>query len=93
MRAAVVDAVGCPPAPAGVDEPARGDGTEGRLVNIGQSAGTDVQLPLEVVRNRQGAGRLTVERKLVPIEEVSAAWQRQAASPGRKLVIAVGRGV
>lgn len=94
--------------------------TEGRLVNVGQSAGTDVRLPLEVVRNRQGAvhaissgwtpferkaaayrrlleyavsGRLTVERELVPLEEVSAAWERQAASPGRKLVIAVGRRV
>jgi NADPH2:quinone reductase len=93
--------------------------TEGRLVNVGQAAGTDVQLPLEIVRNRQGAihaissgwtplenkaaayrrllehavaRRLTVERELVPLDEVSAAWQRQEASPGRKLVIDLGQG-
>lgn len=93
--------------------------TEGRLVNVGQSAGTDVRLPLEVVRNRQGAihaissgwtglerkadayrgvlehavaGRLTVDREVVPLDEVSAAWERQDASPGRKLVITIGGG-
>jgi NADPH:quinone reductase len=91
--------------------------TEGRLVNVGQSAGTDVRLPLENVRNRQGAihaissgwtdlepkvaayrrlsehvaaGRLSVDRDVVPLDEVSAAWERQDASPGRKLVIALG---
>jgi NADPH:quinone reductase len=90
--------------------------TEGRLVNVGQSAGTDVRIPLETVRNRQGAihaissgwtelgrkasaygrvlehvraGRLEVDRELVPLDEVGAAWERQAASPGRKLVVAV----
>jgi NADPH2:quinone reductase len=92
--------------------------TEGRLVNVGQSAGTDVRLPLEVVRSRQGAfhaissgwtdlepkaaaylrlsehvaaGRLSVDRDVVPLDDVSAAWERQAASPGRKLVIAMGQ--
>jgi NADPH2:quinone reductase len=92
---------------------------EGRLVNVGQSAGTDVRLPLETVRNRQGAihaissgwtglerkaatyrtalehvsaGRLTVDREVVPLEEVADAWERQAASPGRKLVISIGTG-
>jgi NADPH:quinone reductase len=91
--------------------------TEGRLVNVGQSAGTDVRLPLENVRNRQGAihaissgwtglepkvaayrrlsehvaaGRLSVDRDVVPLDEVSTAWERQDASPGRKLVIALG---
>jgi NADPH:quinone reductase-like Zn-dependent oxidoreductase len=93
--------------------------TEGRLVNVGQSAGTDVRLPLETVRNRQGAihaissgwtalerkaaayrrileyalaGRLEVDRELVPLEEVAAAWERQGASPGKKLVISLGPG-
>jgi NADPH2:quinone reductase len=93
--------------------------TEGRLVNVGQSAGTDVRLPLEIVRNRQGAihaissgwtgierkaaayrrliehtarGRLTVDREVVPLDDVAAAWERQDASPGRKLVISLGRG-
>jgi NADPH:quinone reductase len=93
--------------------------TEGRLVNVGQSAGTDVRLPLETVRNRQGAihaissgwtglerkadafrrllehavaGRLTVDRELVPLEEVAAAWERQDASPGKKLVVSIGGG-
>jgi NADPH:quinone reductase-like Zn-dependent oxidoreductase len=88
--------------------------TNGRLVNVGQSAGADVRIPLEVVRNRQGAihaissgwtpleakarayrrlveysvaGHLTVDREVVPLDEVAAAWERQEASPGRKLVI------
>jgi NADPH2:quinone reductase len=92
--------------------------TEGRLVNVGQSAGADVRLPLEVVRNRQGAihaissgwtglepkaaayrrvsehvaaGRLSVDRDVVPLDEVASAWERQEASPGRKLVIAIGQ--
>jgi NADPH2:quinone reductase len=91
---------------------------EGRLVNVGQAAGTDVDLPLEIVRNRQGAihaissgwtaierkaaayrrllehavaGRLTVDREVVPLEDVTAAWERQDASPGKKLVISVGQ--
>jgi NADPH:quinone reductase len=93
--------------------------TEGRLVNVGQSAGTDVRIPLEIVRNRQGAihaissgwtglerkivayrrllehavaGRITVDREIVPLDDVAAAWERQEASPGRKLVISVGGG-
>jgi NADPH:quinone reductase-like Zn-dependent oxidoreductase len=93
--------------------------TCGRLVNVGQSAGTDVHLPLEIVRNRQGAihaissgwtelerkaaaygrllehvraGRLEVDREVVPLDDVSAAWERQAESPGRKLVISIGGG-
>jgi NADPH2:quinone reductase len=93
--------------------------TEGRLVNVGQSAGTDVCIPLELVRNRQGAihaissgwtglerkaslydrlldyslaGHLTVDREVVPLDDVSAAWERQAESPGRKLVISIGGG-
>ena len=92
--------------------------TEGRLVNVGQSAGTDVRLPLELVRNRQGAihaissgwtglerkaglydrlldyalsGHLMVDRELVPLDDVAAAWERQEASPGRKLVISLAR--
>jgi NADPH2:quinone reductase len=90
--------------------------TEGRLVNVGQSAGTEVRIPLELVRNRQGAihaissgwtglerkaslydrlldyslaGHLTVDREVVPLEDVGAAWQRQDSSPGRKLVISL----
>ncbi len=93
--------------------------TEGRLVNVGQSAGTDVRIPLETVRNRQGAihaissgwtplerkadayrqllehvvaGSLVVDREVVPLDEVAAAWERQEASPGKKLVISIGRG-
>jgi NADPH2:quinone reductase len=90
---------------------------EGRLVNVGQSAGTDVRIPLEIIRNNQGAvhaissgwtplgrkveayrrvlehalaGRLTVDREVVPLDQVANAWERQDASPGKKLVIAVG---
>lgn len=96
----------------------RGIATEGRLVNVGQSAGTDVQLPLEIVRNRQGsihaissgwaalerkagayrtvlehavAGRLTVDREVVSLDDVGGAWERQDASPGKKLVISLAR--
>jgi NADPH:quinone reductase len=90
--------------------------TEGRLVNVGQAAGTDVRVPLELVRNRQGAihaissgwtelgrkaglydrlldyalsGHLTVDREVVPLDDVAAAWERQDTSPGRKLVISL----
>ena len=91
---------------------------EGRLVNVGQPAGTDVRIPLELVRNRQGAihaissgwtalqrkaslydrlldyalsGHLTVDREVVPFDDVATAWQRQDSSPGRKLVISLAR--
>ena len=94
--------------------------TEGRLVNVGQSAGTDVRVPLETVRNRQGAihaissgwtgfdrkaaaygrvlehvraGRVHVDRELVPLDEVGAAWERQAVSPGGKLVVQIGQAI
>jgi NADPH:quinone reductase-like Zn-dependent oxidoreductase len=33
------------------------------------------------------AGELRVEHELIPLESVSEAWERQAASPGLKLVI------
>jgi NADPH:quinone reductase len=92
--------------------------TEGRLVNVGQSAGTDVRIPLETVRNRQAAihaissgwtelahkvaaygrvlehlraGRLEVDREVVALDAVGSAWQRQEASPGKKLVVATGQ--
>jgi NADPH2:quinone reductase len=92
--------------------------TEGRLVNVGQSAGADVRVPLESVRNRQGAihaissgwtplerkaeayrrvldlavaGDLTVDREVVPLDDVSAAWERQEESPGKKLVVSIGQ--
>ena len=108
----VIDALWGEPAMAAL----RALATEGRLVNVGQSAGTDVRIPLELVRNRQGAihaissgwtgierkaglydrlldyalaGHLTVDREVVPLDEVAAAWERQEASPGRKLVISV----
>jgi NADPH:quinone reductase len=92
--------------------------TEGRLVNVGQSAGTDVRIPLEPVRNRQGAihaissgwtglgvkalayerllarlrgGDVRVEHEVVSLNDVGAAWERQAESPGKKLVVRVGQ--
>jgi NADPH2:quinone reductase len=111
----VIDPVWSEPAMAAL----RVIATEGRLVNVGQSAGIDVRLPLEAVRNRQGAihaissgwtgleakaavyrrvlehvvaGRLVVDREVVPLRDVGAAWERQDASPGKKLVIAIGQG-
>ena len=110
----VIDPLWAEPAMAAL----RAIATEGRLVNVGQSAGTDVRLPLEVVRNRQGAihaissgwtglerkaaayrrllahvgaGELTVDRDVVPLDDVAATWERQETSPGRKLVISVGQ--
>jgi NADPH:quinone reductase-like Zn-dependent oxidoreductase len=88
----------------------------GRHVNVGQSAGTDVELPIDQVRNRQGAihaissgwtpvaekagvyrrllddvtaGRLAIDHELIPLDEVGHAWERQAESPNRKLVIQI----
>jgi NADPH2:quinone reductase len=90
--------------------------TEGRLVNVGESAGTDVQVALGPLRNKQGAiltlssgwsplevklrayrkvldhvanGRVTVDHERVPLAEIESAWERQAGSPGKKLVIEV----
>jgi NADPH:quinone reductase len=109
----VVDPLWGPPAMAALA--ALGNG--GRLVNVGESAGTGVHVPLGGLRNKQGAiltlssgwtplpqklaayrrvlehalaGRLEVDREVVPLAEVAAAWERQAGSPGRKLVIDVG---
>ena len=92
-------------------------GTGGRLVNVGESAGTDVHVPLAGLRNKQGAiltlssgwtplpeklaayrsvlehalaGRLEVDREVVALADVAGAWERQAGSPGRKIVIDVG---
>jgi NADPH2:quinone reductase len=110
----VVDSLWGEPAIAAL----RAIATEGRLVNVGQSAGTDVRIPLETVRNRQGAihamssgwtdlerkvaaygrvlehfraGRLEVDREVVPLDDVAAAWQRQDDSPGKKLVVTTGQ--
>jgi NADPH:quinone reductase-like Zn-dependent oxidoreductase len=90
--------------------------TEGRLVNVGQSAGADVRVPLETVRNRQGAihaissgwtglerkagayrgvlehalaDRLSLDHEVLPLDDVAAAWERQAGSPGKKLVVSL----
>jgi NADPH:quinone reductase-like Zn-dependent oxidoreductase len=108
----VIDALWGKPAVAAL----RAIAPEGRLVNVGQSAGTDVRVPLEVVRNNQGAihaissgwtdlerkaeayrrvlehalaGRLDVDRELVPLGDIAAAWRRQEESPGRKLVVSI----
>jgi NADPH2:quinone reductase len=106
----VIDPLWGPPAMAALS--ALDDG--GRLVNIGEAAGTDVTLPLAQVRNRQGAiltlssgwmpldakrevygrvlqhaaaGRIQADHEVVPLDGVAEAWERQAGSPGRKLVV------
>ena len=111
----VVDPLWGPPAMAALTVLA----DYGRLVNVGQAAGTDVQVPVDQVRNRQGAihaissgwtpvpekatvyrrlledvgaGRLAIDHELIPFDAVAAAWQRQAESPNRKLVIQVAAG-
>lgn len=53
----------------------------GRLVNVGQSAGADVRIPLEIVRNRQGA-----------IHAISSGWtalERKADAYRRVLELAL----
>lgn len=35
------------------------------------------------------AGELRVEHEAIPLEEVASAWERQAASPSRKLVLTI----
>jgi NADPH:quinone reductase len=55
----VIDPLWGPPAMAALTVLAE----RGRLVNVGQSAGTDVQVPLDRVRNRQGA-----------IHAISSGW-------------------
>ena len=86
----------------------------GRIVNLGQSAGTEATLTSALVRGKTlailghanqavpheviadayrrmvehaAAGRLTVDCELLPLERVNEAWERQGASPGRKLVL------
>jgi NADPH:quinone reductase len=111
----VIDPLWGPPAMAALAVLA----DHGRLVNVGQSAGTDVQVPLDKVRNRQGAihaissgwtpvpekatvyrslledvaaGGLAIPHDVVPLDEVPGAWERQAESPNRKLVIRIAAG-
>lgn len=87
---------------------------EGRLVNIGSSAGASARFESATVRSRLHtilgytnnaltweqkvealnailrhavAGRCTVERETVPLANVAEAWERQAASAGRKLIL------
>ena len=47
----------------------------GRLVNVGQSAGTEVRLPLEVVRNHQGAIH-AISSGWTPLEPKAEAYGR-----------------
>jgi NADPH2:quinone reductase len=58
---------------------------------------TNFAVPPEVRRDayRQmlrhaAAGELTVDYELLPLERVAEAWERQLASPGRKLVLVPG---
>ncbi len=87
---------------------------EGRLVNIGSSAGPLARLESATVRSRlhailgytnnaltheqktealtailehAAAGRCTVERETIPLAQAAEAWERQAASAGRKLIL------
>jgi len=88
--------------------------TEGRLVNLGQSAGGEAIISSASVRSRMrsilghanrmtppgvrrdayltlleeaSAGRLKVDFEVLPLEEIPRAWERQAASPHRKIVV------
>jgi NADPH:quinone reductase-like Zn-dependent oxidoreductase len=67
----------------------------GRMLEI--LGHTNFAAPAEVSRNayqqmlrHAAAGELTVDYELVPFARVADAWGRQAASPGRKLVLVPG---
>jgi len=58
---------------------------------------TSPGVPAEVRRDayeqmlrHAAAGELTVDYELLPLAQVAEAWERQAASPGRKLVLVPG---
>jgi NADPH:quinone reductase-like Zn-dependent oxidoreductase len=58
---------------------------------------TSPGVPAEVRRDaysqmlrHAAAGELTVDYELLPLSEITQAWERQAASPGRKLVLVPG---
>lgn len=88
--------------------------TEGRLVNLGQSAGGEVVISSASVRSRMRSilghanrmtppgvrrdayltllgeattGRLRVDFEVLPLDEIARAWERQADSPHRKIVV------
>jgi NADPH2:quinone reductase len=90
---------------------------EGRLVNVGQSAGAEVAIASAAVRGsarailghsnfvtppaekraayermaaHAAAGELVVDAERVPLADVGEAWERQASSPHRKLVVVPG---
>lgn len=108
----VVDCLWGPPAMSAI--PALAE--EGRLVNVGNNAGVDVQLPLAAMRQVRSAviglssgwtplpdkvaayravieaivrGEVTVAYEMVPLDEVSEAWRRQAEFPHQKLVVSM----
>ncbi len=89
-----------------------------RLVNLGDSAGTSVELTSALLRSKSltltgytnfalsdeeqrsgieellehaGAGRLSLGSQLIALDEVAGGWERQAASPHRKLLVAMDR--
>ena len=93
---------------------ARALAVEGRLVNLGSSAGPSARFESATVRSRlhnilgytnnaltheqkaaalteilthAAAGRCTIERETVPLARASEAWQRQATSARRKLIL------
>jgi NADPH:quinone reductase len=88
--------------------------TEGRLVNLGQSAGAEASISSAAVRSRMRsimghanamapvavrrdayltlldhatAGRIAVDFEVMPLDEVTRAWELQATSPHRKIVV------
>ena len=38
------------------------------------------------------AGRLAIDHDVAPLNDVAGAWERQAGSPNRKLVIQIAAG-
>lgn len=89
-------------------------GTEGRLVNLGSSAGPSARFESATIRSRlhailgytnnaltheqkaqalteilthAAAGRCVVERETIPLARAAEAWERQAASARRKLIL------
>ena len=87
-----------------------------RLVNLGDSAGTSVELTSALLRSKSlsligytnfalpsdvqcsgieellgyaGAGKLSLDSEVTALDQVASAWERQASSPHRKLLVAM----
>lgn len=89
---------------------------QARLVNLGDSAGTTLELTSDLLRSKSleligytnfaltddeqhsgikdlleyaRAGRLSLDSEVTALNDIAGAWERQAGSPHRKLLVAM----